>query len=161
MKVKRCEAVTKISANTPMGAVDRLIQVVQLGAEVLELHAVTYRLQRLAALKPAVLGVQPAVAGVQVGGNVGQGHGLPGAVVVVRGEGAFGHVLPQDGAELCGRQPERQRVDLVHEQRLFGVVHDGGVVPVEHRIGLACGVITGAVFTMLGKQGAQCRVVAR
>ena len=57
-------------------------------------------------------------------------------------------ILANDGAEFLGSQLERQGIDLVHEQCLFGIVHDAGVVPVEDGVRTALGVVADAAVAI-------------
>ncbi|MNF89201.1 hypothetical protein D3C84_717160 [compost metagenome] len=78
--------------------------------------------------------MQPAVIRFHVAGNVFHLDRLAVHRGVVLHERAVRHVLTHHSGELIGRQLVLQMIDLVDQQRFFTVVHDAGVVPVEHRV---------------------------
>eukprot|EP01022_Parablepharisma_sp_SALTPOND_P004209 TRINITY_DN118_c0_g3_i1.p1 TRINITY_DN118_c0_g3~~TRINITY_DN118_c0_g3_i1.p1 ORF type:complete len:1090 (-),score=381.38 TRINITY_DN118_c0_g3_i1:1933-5202(-) len=133
-----------------MGVVDGFVEVVELGAEILELDAAAYLFQRLAARHALVAGVQVGVVGIEVGADRIKIDDAAGGILEVLAERARWHVLADDGRELGRRELEGQRIDLVHQQRLLAVIHDAGVIPVEDCIGTLAGLVTRRQPAMLG-----------
>ena len=118
-----------------VGVIDRFVEEVQLGAEIDELLGFDDVLQRLAAFHPGEIVPKEGIVGDQIVGYGLKADELAFGVLEVGLEVAVRNVLADRFAEFLGCQRELEVVDLIHEQRFLGIVHDRGVVPVKNSVG--------------------------
>ena len=102
--------------------------------------------------EPDIIFIDVRVVIHDVGRYSIQGNRLACLIIIVFYERAIRSVLADQSAHFIGSQFESQIFNLILIQCFFGVIHDAGIVPVEHRIGFLGRIVIGALDTIVINQ---------